>query len=279
MDVEQSALIVKKALESGKGCFIGRWGTIEFEMLWNAEPSRFRVLERNAGVFPMRNLTHLQEWRNTYMDAIQNADVLATGWFAPIKALEEQYLKYMNWRGQQIVLRGLEPYYVKGELQWTQALKGKKVCIVSSFTETGKKQMAKGNEKIWKHDFWPSDVEWSWVQTGYAPVLAKGICEWPNQSKNWKDAVKYVVSEVIKNNPDVVLIGCGGLGMIVASELKGLGKSCVVMGGAIQVFLGIKGHRWATHDIISKFWNDEWVFPSAEETPGGSKDVEGGCYW
>jgi hypothetical protein len=39
------------------------------------------------------------------------------------------------------------------------------------------------------------------------------------------------------------------------------------------------GNRWANHSVISKFWNDAWVWPSEEETPRGAAKIEGGCYW
>jgi hypothetical protein len=67
--------------------------------------------------------------------------------------------------------------------------------------------------------------------------------------------------------------------MIIGAALKEAGVVCIVMGGAIQVFFGIKGERWANHDVIRGFWNDQWVWPSVDETPGGAKDVEGSCYW
>jgi hypothetical protein len=53
----------------------------------------------------------------------------------------------------------------------------------------------------------------------------------------------------------------------------------IVLGGAIQVLFGIKGRRWKTHEVISKFWNDDWIYPKPEETPQGARDIEGGCYW
>jgi hypothetical protein len=287
MDVEKSAATVKRAIEEAlcnkEGLLVGRWGTIEFEMIWFGKKERQYVLERNAGVFP---LTDIKLWTEEYVTAVKNADMLATGWFAPLKAAEEQFLAYLEWKGKQIVLRGLEPYYVEPKLRWTNMLKGKRVCVVTSFVETGKKQIAKGYERIWgEHgdSIWPADVTWSWVQTGYAPVLAQGVCTWSEAADeditSWREAVSYVVSEVMKTNAEIVLIGCGGLGMLIGSELKGLGKVCVVMGGATQVFLGIQGHRWETHGFISKLWNEEWIFPSADETPGGASQVEGGCYW
>ena len=67
--------------------------------------------------------------------------------------------------------------------------------------------------------------------------------------------------------------------MIIASRLRKLGISAIVLGGAIQVLFGIKGRRWARHDVISRFWNEAWVSPAAHEVPGGAGAVEGGCYW
>jgi hypothetical protein len=67
--------------------------------------------------------------------------------------------------------------------------------------------------------------------------------------------------------------------MIIGAHLKARGIVAIVMGGAIQVFFGIKGGRWANHEIIRGFWNDAWAWPSAEETPGGAVAIEGACYW
>jgi hypothetical protein len=288
MEVEQSAVQVSRCIEDSlhekRGCLIGRWGTIEFEMLWFGLQERRYILERNAGVFPLVNKADMEEWAKKYIKAIQNSDCLATGWYGPIKKFEQQFIEHIQWSGQQIVLRGIEPYYV--DSAWTKLLKERRVCVVTSFTETGKKQVAKGANLIWgeKGDsIWPAGIQWSWVQTGYSPVLAQGQCTWTEASgeeiSSWKEAVKYMVDEVLKTNAEIVLIGCGGLGMIVGSELKLKGKICVVMGGATQVFLGIKGHRWETHGFISKLWNEEWVYPAANEIPAAAHEIENGCYW
>jgi hypothetical protein len=283
MEVEQSAIQIynqiQESLHEKKGCLIGRWGTIEFEMLCFEQQERRYILERNAGVFPLTNKIDVEEWANQYRKAIQTSDCLATGWYAPIKKAEQQFLNYIEWKGKQIVLRGIEPYYTD---PWTKLLKGKRVCVVTSFTETAKKQVAKGSQKIWGEKgegIWPEGIQWSWVQTGYAPVLAQGRCTWGEEILSWKEAVKYMVEEVLKTNAEIVIIGCGGLGMIVGSELKLKGRVCVVMGGATQVFLGIKGHRWETHGFISKLWNEEWVYPSEQEIPGAAHEIENGCYW
>jgi hypothetical protein len=97
--------------------------------------------------------------------------------------------------------------------------------------------------------------------------------------QNWRDAVDKLEREVVATGANVALIGCGGLGMILGARLKRRGISAIILGGAVQVLFGIKGKRWATHDVISKFWNANWVWPAADEIPGGAQFVEGGCYW
>jgi hypothetical protein len=85
--------------------------------------------------------------------------------------------------------------------------------------------------------------------------------------------------EIVKTNPRIVLIGCGGLSMPLAFKLKQRNIITIIMGGAIQILFGIKGSRWETHSVISNFFNDSWVFPSDDEIPNGADKIEGGCYW
>lgn len=102
--------------------------------------------------------------------------------------------------------------------------------------------------------------------------------QWASHITDWRSAATDIVQTVVKHSADIVLIGCGGLSMIVGNELKTQNVSTVVMGGAIQVLFGIKGSRWENHPVISKFWNDSWVYPAAEECPELNYTVENGCY-
>ena len=232
-------------------------------------------LKVNAGVFPADSAS-IDAWAKEYIESVKLLDVTAAGWYAPTKEAEDHLLTKYAPDVFRCPLRSLEPYYVSPNLQWTQALSGK-VAIVSSFTKTIQAQL--------KKDIWPgiplfsSDIEWSFVQTGYSPVLALGRGDWPKGIDTWQKAVDYVVKEVLDSKATVALIGCGGLGMIIAGRLKAAGVSAIVLGGAIQVLFGIKGMRWITHNVISTFWNDAWVWPAEDETPRGAVIVEGGCYW
>ena len=277
MDIIGGAEVISDILKKDEGALIGRFGTVEFDVLYSihvgrAIPSHVcSVLEGNAGVFPS-DMKSVKKWAEAAKDAMCIADVLAVGWYEPMKKRELELLSSWGWSGVKIPLRSLEPYYVKEK--WSKLLTGD-VCVVSSFAETAAKQIKKN---IWPSGMFEDSVKWHWVRTGYSPSLALGSAGWESSPESWKEAVEWVVGEVMNTGARTVIIGCGGLGMLIGAELKRRGKICIVMGGAVQVLFGIKGRRWENHEI-SKFWNSEWVWPDANETPGGAKGIERGCYW
>jgi hypothetical protein len=269
---------IQYALENEDGCLIGRNGTIELEQMIFSNKFNRAVLETNAGIFPSEIYG---KWINKSTEATRGTDVLATGWYEPLKDVEQVFLEGHKCKAKQIPLRSLEPYYVALEKRWTALLSGQTISVVSCFTETMKKQ-ALHLDKVWPSEtrqIWPSDIRWNWVQTGHPPSVARGVNEWPSQITNSMEAVDWIVSEVVRQGSRFALIGCGGIGMLVGLELKKRGVIAIVLGGAIQVLFGIKGGRWKNHSVISKFWNDFWVNPSEAEKPNGANSIEGGCYW
>jgi hypothetical protein len=283
MDVLQGAKeiskIIQMALDSEEGALIGRNGTIELECMIFDNIERHVILENNAGVFPCSNTSLVSKWCSESIQATEEADILATGWYIPLKEIEQVAIKQWNSHAIQVPLRSLEPYYVEPENQWTRFLFGQRVSVVSSFTNTASKQVNKIKDIWGSLGVLPEDVDWKWVQTGHPPSIANGSNEWSPNVQDSLEAIDYVVSEVIKQESRFALIGCGGIGMPIARRLKDRGVIAIVLGGAIQVLFGIKGSRWAKHSVISKFWNEHWVSPSMEETPRRAKNIEGGCYW
>lgn len=268
------------ALEGKRGFLAGRFGTVECQALdWITNrphvevPEEMRlVLERNAGVFPF-DVPSVKAWGEDARIAFTGSDVLAVGWYAPTADKERQILGMWGWAGMSVALRSLEPYYCNK--RWTSLLSRRKVCAVTSFAGTAAGQVEK---PVWDPPLW-KNVEWSFVQTGYAPTLAQGRAGWPESPSCWQEAVEWTVQEVLRTGAEIVIIGCGGLGMSIGHRLKKEGKVCIVLGGATQVLFGIKGERWRQHTVIGKLWNSEWVWPSLEETPAGASEVEGACYW
>ena len=281
---------IEKALQKKQGALIGRNGTIELETLffklYSAAPNQSypshlsRRMEYHAGIWPPSN-SFLDKWVFQMIEAIRVSDVLVAGWYEPFKIRESEFLNKTNLHAPRIPLRSLEPYYVPPEKRWTQLLGGQRVAVLSSFAETMAEQIDKRDD-IWPvcpESLLPSDTEWVFLKTGYAPVLSQGIADWPSHISDWSEAVAHLVQEVVESKASIALIGCGGLGMVLAAELKKKGIIAIVVGGAIQVLFGIKGMRWQTHSVISHFWNDAWVWPKESETPRGASLIENACYW
>lgn len=283
---------IQIALKSGGGLLIGRNGTIELEtILYHTihysnqkgfPPHLLKTLELHAGVFPSNNPDLVNAWCLAYYEALRACDVIAAGWYAPLKDQEETLLKIHNLHGARVPLRSLEPYYVSPMKRWSLLLENQKVAIVNAFADTALQQTGR-TEEVWpggmSDSLFPPGITWIPVKTGYAPVLAQGRAEWPGSPPSWKEAVDSVVNQVVESGARFALIGCGGLGMVLGNRLRERGVIAIVLGGALQVLFGIKGGRWASHPILGNFWNNAWVWPAESETPRGAAQIENACYW
>jgi len=294
--IEEGAWKICDYIQRNRPFFIGRNGTIEIETLFfwltmrkgsqkRDYPPRIVVqIQQNAGIFPATP-ENIDSWCEAYVAALKVLDGGAAGWYKPTAATEDTLLKQYAPDAFRVPLRSLEPYYYAPKNRWTNYLAGKRVAVVSSFADTIMKQVwGEKISQIWKgaqEGLLSSltDVNWTFIRTGYAPMTALGRAEWPEGIRTWQEAVDHVVKRVQANQADIALIGCGGLGMVIAGRLKELGISSIVLGGAIQVLFGIRGRRWQNHEIISKFWNSAWIWPAMDEVPAGAAMVEGGCYW
>jgi hypothetical protein len=217
----------------------------------------------------------LQSWLISSRNASGEADLLATGWYEGLALLEQSMLRQIGFLGQQIQLRDIEPYYTEPVRQWTRLLAGVNVCAVSPFYKSVSAGY-RARDTIWANGLLPEFGTFSVVRSYFAPSIGGKTHSW---MAGIEEAVDYMETEVLKTGAKVVLIGCGGLGMILGARLKKKGLICIVMGGALQVLFGIKGRRWAHHGIISEFWNEHWIEARPEEIPPGAMLIEGGCYW
>ena len=304
-EIDWGAEAVRDAFKADTPAFIGRNGTVELEALFfwfthravgggagsPLKPWPQRLLDtmsRNAGVWPATEAS-MDAWAAAYSKALGDLDGLAAGWFAPFRQTEAALLQYFAAQAFTTPLRSLEPYYVSPDRRWTGALVGKRVTVVTSFAESVRAQVDKfrAAKRVWAavaepETILPPTTTWNTVRTYYAPAVAQGdlATSWPAGSvPDWQAAVAWTVARVMVTTPDVAIVGCGGLGMLIGAELKRRGVSVIVLGGATQVLFGIKGQRWASHDVISGFWNDDWVWPGPGETPVGAGSIEGACYW
>jgi len=279
---------IQAALTLKEGAIIGRHGSTELTWILVQEQNKSSIdsvraatAERYSGVFPSYDTTLMWEWLKEYKDATAAANTFAACWYNVLARQEYSYLRAVCPGAELVPLRSLEPYYTDGPQRWTRALEGRRVSVVSSFAETMETQIMK-RKLIWGNNadtILPESTDWSFVRSYFPPSIAKGRCEWPEGVASWKDAVDYLEKKVVEQNPEIVLIGCGGLAMPLAGRLKKRGIVCIVMGGAIQLLFGIKGRRWESHPFISLLFNEAWVQPADSEVPFSARMIEGGCYW
>jgi len=77
---------------------------------------------------------------------------------------------------------------------------------------------------------------------------------------------------------DVALIGAGGLGVPLASFVKGLGKVGISLGGHIQVLFGVLGARWRHKaDWNELYFNPAWIDMPVHYRPLPGESAED--YW
>jgi hypothetical protein len=243
----------------------------------------------NAGLFSAAHTTQeqaLDDWCDHMIkEVLPQMDGLAE--WNPISPLyESMVLNAYSPDSARFPLRSLEPYYcAKQQHKWTARIPpGHELAVVSPFAATIESQYTK------QADVWSSASPWSispptvhTIRAGYSPSLsAVGLrSSWSADilRGGWRAAVLNIVERVAESGAKFAIIGCGCLSLPIAAALKKHGISSIHLGGATQILFGVKGRRWASHDIISKFFNDAWVSPADDETPTSAASVEGGCYW
>ena len=166
---------------------------------------------------------------------------------------------------------------IKYAKPWTKALEGKKVLIVSVFSELIEKQYSIIHKVFPEGNPWPN-IELTTVQSVWY-----GSYELRDRRFNsYFDALKYLYEECMKRDFEVALLCCSKLGIDLAPMLKRAGKKAIQMGGDMQIMFGIRGKRWDNNRVLMKYYNDYWVRPDVKETGANSVIVEradDGCYW
>jgi len=202
-----------------------------------------------------------------YLSALKHVDIFAC--WNHNHEYEKQLIKLNNPLYLGVELKSLEPYYFCSK--WSEHLDGKKVLIISPFTESIKKQYKK------------KDLIWDNVLPTFTPIylnfpLSYYLQEevnrnvYPNSSHELLEKYNDMIRKI---DFDIALIGVGVYSLPLAVTCKKLGKIGFHLGGGLQVLFGIKGNRWKDYT----FTNEYWISPSEDETPKYKDICEDGCYW
>ena len=118
---------------------------------------------------------------------------------------------------------GLEPYRFPNP--WSAELAGKKVVVVSPFSQTIRHQYPL-REKIWAaHPRVMPEFDLHTVQCPTHPHLVRP------KHDNWFGSLEDMKQQIVKTNFDVLLVGAGAYSLPLCSFAKSLGKIGIHLGG------------------------------------------------
>jgi len=261
---------------------VARFGTTESRVLLDNKKGRIEKdsinnLWKLSGVFPPTPETATRFARELQQVSKQ-IDVCAVraAWYEQLFwKQDEEALEYLKIHPTLMDLEGLSPLNVSNP--WVSALKGLNVLIIHPFANSIKSQYLRRqllfNDPNWLPEF--NLVVLESVQSLSGTPESVGFSDWFEALNNMK-------SSISKLNFDIALVGAGAYGIFLGAHIKSVGKQAIHIGGALQLFFGIKGSRWTdpqSPEFIPDSARSSWVWPSTGETPETYKEVENGAYW
>lgn len=282
-DTETNAFI-SNGINASNGFMAARFGAVELNYIYYylrkqlgdsdiaQRKEALRMLCFNAGFFPADEKL-ADKMAQLYLNACAEMD-LCGAWNINM----EDYVFKKYTRGCEVTrLRCLEPWITEEGRPWTTALSGKKVLVIHPFAGSMEKQY-KNRTKLFTNGFSENDILPP-MEISFMPAVQSIGGQGAGDYESWFDAYEHMVSEIKKRDFEVAVLGCGAYGFPLAAEIKRMGKKAVHLGGATQLWLGIRGKRWDNDPLISRFYNEYWISPSDKEKPANAEGVEGGCYW
>jgi hypothetical protein len=263
---------LKSAIEAGQPFAAVRIGAVEMGCLNNYEkillglsktfkPSVKMGMKTFAGFFPP-NDKNLTFYAKHFFKESSKTDILG------ISGIHmETYMYQRYFHGKAVIpYEAFEP--LRGN--WIQALKGKKVLIVSPFAKDIERQYAR-RESIFPRGVLPE----------FKLLTVKAIQTIGDQDdkrySTWFEALDAMKVEIMKHDFDIALVGAGAYGSHLCWFIKAMHKQAIQTGGATQTMFGIMGRRWQGREHVSRYVTDAWIRPS--EKPLGAEKVEHGAYW
>ena len=285
--------IISKAIDSGGPKLIGRLGGTEARVLgcyldvfkgkslWDpfsiifsifSFKKRLRQLKSGAGVYPIR-VSIVKSFITEYLMALEAMDVFGI-WGSTFTWVEKYALR--SGRVQAVSHHLVAPWIeifepsAKSSKPWSQSLDGKKVLVISGFSQSYRIQHER-IKKVFPDNFYPSFA----AEFITAPISQGGI----EDGKTWVEHLEKMKQEMEFIDFDIALISAGAYALPLAHHAKKLGKIGITCGGELQLFFGVIGKRWEHMEKVTKYQNKYWIRPSESERPANWREIENGCYW
>ena len=235
------------------------------------------AMKNNAGVKLSQEHSVIY-YSNLYLSAFDNCDMFA-GWEPQgdyIGHIAQSHSFMQNYyKNKQIIWAYVfDIFHYIYSNPWTQALKGKRVLLISPFQETLQEQIPNRHLIYDGIDLFP-DCEFITLKPPQTQA-DQPSSEFAVELDNFKNHVDELLDYF-----DVALVSCGGYANPICSHIYSKGKSAIYVGGVLQMYFGILGNRWIKErpDIVKLFYNQHWKRPKMSERPLNYNKVENGCYW
>jgi hypothetical protein len=281
--------LVSNAITSGSPLLVSRFGTTETRVLLeylNLVASRSNNLQTDSierlfnlsGVFPPRQdivqdfcRSLIQVASEIDLCGVRSANIEQDFWKS-----EDKVARLLSDSAGVFDIDHLSP--LKSNISWLSSLEGKRVLIIHPFVDSIQSQYKK-RQKLFTSDNWLPNFEMILMK----PVQSLGMNYKGLGYRDWFSALEHMKEEIdsLKSDFDLGLIGAGAYGVFLGSFIKDLGKPAIHIGGALQLFFGIRGNRWESDPNFKKLSidNSNWIFPAPHETPKSSDKVENSAYW
>lgn len=288
---DTNALIAHK-IKEGEPFWVGRYGHTELgyinavlnkrytnliESGWNWNTDRaLAQLCNNAGFFP-KDENYGERYVDLMLKEAANMD-LHCSWHL----FMEDYVIKKYEKNTQITRWFIQPHEMRKNLSgipWSHALKGKKVLVISPFSESISKQYNTKREHIFDKIYSSEEIlpEFELLTLKSVQTIAGTVDE---RFDDWFEALNWMTDRCKEIDFDVAIIGCGAYGFLLASEIKKMGKIAIQLCGATQVMFGVAGGRWMdSPEFLDEVYNENWIRPDSSEKPQGAEKIENGCYW
>lgn len=280
LNLDDGNKCIVELINSGKPFTVTRLATESFHSFLFVLEKKFMIpgyLANNTGIYS-NNPQDIAVFYIEYYKAVMESDSVSiyldrSDTLQQEKILIKQPLKFIHFKI-------LEPFYSLSlnKIPWTHSLLGKKVLIISPFVDSFQKQL-KNNFKLFKDEskciFLPGQefVFYKTFNTSAGNQL----------HSSWIETLNIMMNDISKLEFDIALISCGGYALLMGSIIKNhLKKSAIYVGGVLQIYFGVIGKRWDTHELIQniiKDNGDNFIRPSGDEIIKNFTNIETGCYW
>ena len=261
--------------------FIGRLSGNETrfagQLLSNQRPNDALMQQMLYGAgIQFKSNQDIKDYLYAYMNACKHAHQLGVwdgGMYAQAKPFYD-LMPHLFPDLVQICAHALEPFYYMHlpEYQFDRVFENKRVLIITSHEKTTERQIPHVSSLFPKPIFHPTTK----IQL-YKPAQQNGG---NHNDESWVVHFERMKKDLRSLDFDIALVASGGFGMPICDFIYSeLNKSCMYVGGALQLFFGIEGSRWKSSPEIQRLKTDKWTQPLPEDRPKRPETCEGGCYW